>query len=168
MERIVDVANYIYEEYKVISGGKHIDELKLHKLLYLAQRESLAITNEPLFAESMQGWVHGPVSPEVRNAYIDGDLVFFENINELKPENEYIVKSVLIQYGGLESWKLSELTHRETSWINSRNGLASNQPGRRELKIQDIREDSYKIRPYDPIWDMYYDEFDDFEDEAAQ
>ena len=55
MERIIDVAQYIYEEYKRQSG-EVIDEMKLHKLLYLAQRESLAITNEPLFSEVFEGW----------------------------------------------------------------------------------------------------------------
>ena len=50
MERIVDVAQYIYEEYKRQSG-ESIDEMKLHKLLYLTQRESIALTNEPMFPE---------------------------------------------------------------------------------------------------------------------
>ena len=65
MERIIDVAQYIYEEYKRQSG-EVIDEMKLHKLLYLAQRESLAITNELLFSEVFEGWKYGPVSKEVR------------------------------------------------------------------------------------------------------
>lgn len=50
MEKILDVAQYIYDEYKRQSG-EIIYEMKLHKLLYFTQRESLAITNEPLFAE---------------------------------------------------------------------------------------------------------------------
>ena len=55
MERILDVAQYIYDEYKRQSG-EVIDEMKLHKLLYFAQRESLAITNEPLFEGDFEGW----------------------------------------------------------------------------------------------------------------
>lgn len=35
MERIIDVAQYIYDEYKRQSG-EVIDEMKLHKLLYFA------------------------------------------------------------------------------------------------------------------------------------
>ena len=46
MERIIDVAQFIYDEYKRQSG-EVIDEMKLHKLLYFAQREGLAITDEP-------------------------------------------------------------------------------------------------------------------------
>lgn len=54
MERIIDVAQYIYNEYKQQSG-KVIDEMKLHKLLYLSQRENLAIINEPMFPETFEG-----------------------------------------------------------------------------------------------------------------
>ncbi len=47
--------------------------MKLHKLLYFAQRESLAITNEPLFEENFEGWKYGSVSREVRTHYtVDG------------------------------------------------------------------------------------------------
>lgn len=53
MEKALDVAQYIFLEYKKISG-KVIDEMKLHKLLYLTQRESLAVTGEPMFAEEFE------------------------------------------------------------------------------------------------------------------
>ena len=68
MERIIDVAQYICEEYRRQSS-EAIDEMKLHKLLYFAQRESLAISNEPLFEESFEGWKYGPVSTEIRSYY---------------------------------------------------------------------------------------------------
>ena len=31
------------------------------------------------------------------------------------------------------------------------------------MSIGDIRKDAEKARPYDSVWDMYYDEFDDAE-----
>ena len=72
MERIIDVAQYIYDEYKRQSG-EVINEMKLHKLLYLSQRESIAITNEPMFPESFEGWKYGPVSKEVRALYMKSE-----------------------------------------------------------------------------------------------
>lgn len=30
-------------------NGKHMDEMRMHKLMYFAQRESLMYNNEPLF-----------------------------------------------------------------------------------------------------------------------
>ena len=73
MARAIDVAQCIFTEYKSISG-KTIDEMKLHKLLYLSQRESIAITNEPMFKENFEGWKYGPVCREVRNSYTDDGI----------------------------------------------------------------------------------------------
>lgn len=161
MEKIVDIAQYIYEEYKKISGTT-IDEMKLHKLLYLVQREALAITGQPLFAEEFEGWKYGPVCREVRNCYTE-DGMFCDDIKEISIESAYIVNNIIQQYGAYESWKLSELSHREISWQNSRKGIPDGQNGNRKLRLNDIRKDAEKVRPYDSVWDMYYDEFEDAE-----
>ncbi len=162
MDRIVDVAQYIFDEYKKISG-EVVDEMKLHKLLYLAQRESIAITSEPMFAEEFEGWKYGPVSRTVRHCYTKDGLYSEDGINEISDENKYIAKNVILQYGGFESWKLSELSHKEKSWINSRCGVPNGQNGSKKMLLEDIRKDAKKVRPYDSIWDMYYDEFEDAE-----
>ncbi len=161
MERILDVAQYIYDEYKRQSG-ENIDEMKLHKLLYFTQRESLAITNEPLFAENFEGWKYGPVSKEVRAHYAD-DGMHYADKKPLSAEGAYIAKNVILQYGALASWKLSQLSHNESSWRNSRRGLAEEENGNVLLLIDDIRTDAEKVRPYDSMYDMYYDEFEDAE-----
>lgn len=161
MEKIVDVAQYIFTEYKKISG-KSIDEMKLHKLLYLTQREALAVTGQPLFAEEFEGWKYGPVCREVRNCYTE-DGMFSDDIKEISLESAYIAKNVILQYGAYESWKLSELSHNEISWKNARKGIPAGQNGSKKLSLNDIRKDSEKIRPYDSTWDMYYDEFEDAE-----
>ena len=72
-----------------------------------------------------------------------------------------IVNNVILEYGSLASWKLSEMTHKEISWLNSRKGLSENENGNKKIELEDIREDAKKVRPYDYIWDMYYDEFED-------
>ena len=68
MERVYDVAQYIFDEYNRISG-QLIDEMKLQKLLYFSQRESLAILGIPMFNAEFEGWRYGPVCKDVRNAY---------------------------------------------------------------------------------------------------
>lgn len=161
MERILDVAQYIYDEYKRQSG-ELIDEMKLHKLLYFAQRESLAITNEPLFEENLEGWKYGPVSREVRAHYTD-DGFCYKDKKELSAEGAYITKNVILQYGTLASWKLSQLSHNELSWKNSRKGLVKDENGNVLIMLGDIRKDAEKVRPYDAMYDMYYDEFEDVE-----
>ena len=161
VERVIDVAQYIYDEYKRQSG-EVIDEMKLHKLLYLSQRESLAITNEPLFPEALEGWKYGPVSKEVRTLYTE-DGMYYEDKRPLSAAATYIVKNVILQYGGLASWKLSEISHKEISWQNARKNLAPGENGNKPLSIDDIRKDAEKVRPYDLMYDMYYDEFEDAE-----
>lgn len=162
MERIIDVAQCIFSEYKEISRGSKLDEMKLHKLLYFTQRECIAITGKPMFSEEFEGWKYGPVSPEVRQHYTDEGM-YANGIKAISPENAYIVKCTVLQYGRFASWKLSELSHNEISWKNSRKGISENENGNRKLKLSDIMEDAKKVRPYDPIWDMYLDEFEDAE-----
>ena len=162
MERATNVARYICDEYRKMSG-EAIDEMKLHKLLYFSQRESFAITGEPLFNDNFQGWRYGPVCVAVRNGFCQGEMLG-NSSGSLSESSAYIVKNIIMQYGELASWKLSQLSHAESSWINSRKGLAPNENGDVVLSTDDIKRDAEKVRPYDSIWDMYLDEFEDDED----
>ena len=162
MERATNVARYICDEYRKMSG-EAIDEMKLHKLLYFSQRESFAVTGEPLFRDDFQGWRYGPVCVAVRNGFCQGEMVG-ESSGILSESSAYIVKNIIMQYGELASWKLSQLSHAESSWINSRKGLAPYENGDVVLSLEDIKKDAEKVRPYDSLWDMYLDEFEDDEE----
>lgn len=162
MEKITDVAQFLFNEYKKMTG-EVIDEMKLHKLLYFTQREALAITGQSMFNEKFEGWRYGPVNRLVRSCYTVDGLCYQEQ-KQLSADSAYIVKNVLLQYGEYASWKLSQLSHAELSWQNARTGISDTDNGCKELDINDIRKDAEKIRPYDPIWDMYYDEFDDIDE----
>lgn len=165
MENIINVAQYIFSEYKKMSG-QIIDEMKLHKLLYFTQRESLALTGRPMFEEQFEGWKYGPVCREIRNAYTE-DGMFSDNIEDISLDSASIAKNVIMQYGAYESWKLSELSHKEESWLNARKGIPDGKNGNNVLLLEDIIKDAEKVRPYDSIWDMFYDEFDDASEEYA-
>lgn len=163
MEKILNVAQYIFDAYKRVSGVV-IDEMKMHKLLYLAQRETYAVLGKPLFKEDMEGWKYGPVSPEVR-AYLTADGIAAKT-EPVSAESAYIINNVIEEYGAYESWKLSEITHQESSWRRARKGLSDTDPGNTPLEKSAIQEDAKKVRPYDHVWDMYYDEFDDLQEAA--
>jgi uncharacterized phage-associated protein len=160
MERVYDVAQFIFDEYKRVFK-QIIDETKLHKLLYFTQRESFAINGEPMFNAELEGWVFGPVCEPVRSTFSKSGLSV--ECNDVSRNSAYIIKNVISQYGAFSSSKLSKISHNETSWINSRCGLGENDIGNIPLKLTDIKKDAEKIRPYDHNWDMYYDEFDDAE-----
>lgn len=160
MDKIIDVAAYIVTKYKEMTH-ETLDEMKLHKLLYFTQRESFAILGQPAFDGDFEGWKYGPVSREVRQDYEQGEfLVETKNISD---EIKYIVNNVLLEYGALASWRLSDLSHQELSWRNSRKGLKNDENGNNTIQLADIKKDSEKVRPYDHVWDMYYDEFEDFD-----
>ena len=160
MEKIINVAQYIFNEYKRVTE-EIIDEMKLQKLLYFSQRETFAILNQPLFNEVFEGWKYGPVSREVRTVFTEDGIN--TQTEDIKSESKYIINNIIQEYGALASWKLSALTHKETSWLNSRKGLKKEENGNVKIKMEDIREDAKKVRPYDYMWDMYYDEFEDYE-----
>ena len=159
MEKIINVAQYIFNEYKRVTE-EIIDEMKLQKLLYFSQRETFAILNQPLFNEIFEGWKYGPVSREVRTVFTEDGIN--AQTEDIKSESKYIINNIIQEYGALASWKLSALTHKETSWLNSRKGLKKQENGNVKIKMEDIKEDAKKVRPYDYMWDMYYDEFEDY------
>lgn len=165
MVKIVDVAAYVVQRYGELTK-EHLDEMKLHKLLYFIQRESFAITGRPAFDGDFEGWKFGPVSRDVRNHYCEGEIIC--PTNEISEDVQYIANNIILEYGSLASWKLSELSHQEISWKNAREGLKPGENGNRKIKLGDILEDAKKVRPYDHVWDMYYDEFDDVQGEASE
>ena len=161
MANILDVAKYIKEFYKQISN-QDIDEMKLQKLLYFCQREYLALMNKPLFNENMEGWVLGPVSPIVHENFA-ARFIFAGDSSNLTCDEQTIIRNVVYQYGSIESWKLSQISHNEISWINSRKGLQKYDRGNVALKIEDIKKDAEKVRPFDQMWGMYFEDFYDKE-----
>ena len=165
MDKITNVADYIIKRYYELTG-EHLDEMKLHKLLYFTQRESFAVLGKPAFEGDFEGWKYGPVSREIRNNFINGEIVV--PTMPVSESVQYIASNVIMEYGSLASWKLSELSHRELSWNNSRKGLAQGENGNRIIALSDIEEDAKKFRPYDHVWDMYYDEFYDDTDETEK
>lgn len=158
MERTIDVANYMLIEYKRVTG-EVLDEMKLHKLLYLTQREFLAITNSPLFDGEFVGWKCGPVCNDIRHSISPDGII--DACEDVADECKYIINNVIHTYGAITSRKLNELCYKELSWKNARIGLPEGENGNQKLKLEDIREDAKKVRAYDHVWDMYYDEFED-------
>ena len=148
MEKIVDVAQYIFIEYKNISG-KVIDEMKLQKLLYLTQRESLAITGEPMFVEEFEGWKYGPVCREVRGYYTeDGTLVGLCEDAKGKIDLElYDTDGILyFELTNGEDW-VTKGTHINTT--NYRIDLIKNG---QVMDMIDVSSGDYMNRSYTGLW----------------
>lgn len=142
MEKTMCVAKALYDMYYA-QNGVCMDEMKMHKLMYLSQRESLMYYNMPLFDGTFYGWKYGPVLKEVRSAYKFETC--FASVEECVSEaTQKLLKNVLDRYGSLSSWKLSSLSHEEFSWKNARVGLASGEDGDVALSLEAMKVDATK------------------------
>lgn len=144
MENLMSVASYVFNRYQETMGEK-IDEMKLHKLLYFAQRESIIQKNEPLFAEVFYGWKFGPILKEIRNAYREDaflKVVDEEIVSRIKD----IMDKVFEEYASKDSWSLSRLTHGEVSWKNSRKDIPEGANSDNPMRLEDIIKDAERIK----------------------
>ena len=127
MEKALTVAKALYNMYKDMFDD-HMDEMKMHKIMYFTQRESVIVNREFLFNEDFQGWKYGPVLLEIRQQY--SKPTPFSSITEnVSLESRNLLKTVLKRYGSISSWTLSNLSHAEISWKLSRRGLDASDPG---------------------------------------
>lgn len=144
MENSLSVAKNFYDRYSAVYG-QPMREMKMHKLMYLVQRESLMMLNAPLFDEQFLGWKYGPVLQSVRKEYKKSQP-FLECDNDCSQETDRLVDAVLKRYGRMSDWSLSALSHGELSWKRSRVGLASEENGTRPLELEAMRVDAARER----------------------
>lgn len=142
MESVLSVASYIYHRYER-AFHEHISEMKLHKLLYFVQRESLIQLGEPMFADDFQAWRYGPVMPNVR--YVD-----FDEVDELSKETvlhyQSVFDYVFEHYAPLHPYVLSDITHTQLSWLNARKGLDWCSASQNPMSLDDIRLDADRAK----------------------
>ena len=144
MKDLKTVASYLATRYQAEYGEK-IDEMKLQKLAYLAQRESLVRTDEPLFDAEIQGWRLGPVIPDLRTYYKE------ETLTEVKPEElsedeRAALDAVFNEYADRESLSLSRMTHGEICWRKSRKGIRPSESSNTTIPLEDIRLDALRLQ----------------------
>lgn len=122
MVDILDAARY----FVFLSYGRKkysLTPLKIQKLLYLAQGWSYVWDNMPAFNDDFNAWQYGPVNEKIYNyfkKYGRNELPENEGIDELFDKNvEETIEAVWIEYGGISTYDLVELTHKQTPWRNA-------------------------------------------------
>lgn len=144
MENVVKIASYICDRYQK-EYSQHIDEMKLHKLLYLLQRESIIETNEPLFKEQFEAWKYGPVLFIIHQKFHSDDL--HEQLSkDVIQKYRHLFDKVFDTYAVKSSWSLSSLTHGEYSWQKARIGCSPYDACDTEIKTEDIRVDARRVK----------------------
>ena len=137
MANVHDVAAYILEKNGRMSA------MKLQKLVYYSQAWSLVWDDAPIFRESIEAWVNGPVIPALyykHRGKFDLDSWTLGDASALTASEKETIDSVLDYYGmKAPSW-LSELTHNEEPWKRARKGLAPLERGNNEITLDSMAE----------------------------
>lgn len=127
---------------------------KLQKLCYYAycwyivffnDIESITKGNsgdiQVLCADRFQAWIHGPVSPRLYHRYKEYG---WHDIPQVTPkpavsaELESLFQQVWEAYGSFTADDLESISHRETPWINARNGIQDGEACSNEISNYDI------------------------------
>lgn len=123
---VLDVAKFILEKCGPMSA------MKLQKLVYYSQAWHLVWDDEPLFADKIQAWANGPVTPRLYAQHRGQFLVQADGMpgdsGKLNNDQVETIVNVINFYGDKSGQWLSDLTHIEAPWLDAREGL---QPGDR-------------------------------------
>jgi len=122
MADVHDIAqSFLYLDNE--NEGCGISNLKLQKLVYYAQGFYSAIYDEALFDTNIEAWTHGPVVSELyhRNKAFGSNPISLDphfDIQSLTAEESELVRDVYEAFGQYSAWKLRDMTHEETPWMN--------------------------------------------------
>lgn len=136
------VGKALYDMY-LSRMGEGMDEMKMHKLMYFAQRESLMDTDNLLFDEDFYGWKFGPVLMSVREEYRNA-TPYSSVVQAVDEFTSSLLEKVLERYAGRSSWSLSRLSHDEVSWKHAREGLNPEDNGNVPLTEKMMRVDAVR------------------------
>lgn len=142
MAQTLAVAKYL-NELHVKKHGCAMDQMKMHKMMYFSQRESLMISGNPLFNDAFEAWKYGPVLVNVRNEYLTGNM-FYGEYEKLSDTEKKLVESVYKRYDEYDAWQLSTLSHAEHSWRQARKGLAAGEAGNEKMSLTAMKADAMR------------------------
>lgn len=133
-----DVARYILYLSQQEPEPELMSQMRLHKLVYYCQAWRLAMRDEPLFAERIEAWQHGPVVPSLRphfGRFGDSQIPQEEarNDSNLKRWEWSMVTGIWARYKKYSATELYRITHAETPWKEARGNCRSDEPSDSEI-----------------------------------
>lgn len=143
MSSVYDVANYYLTK-------ESMSPKKLQKLVYYAYGWTLALLNDSvhnldhrLFSNRIEAWVHGPVVPDLYHEYKtygwqDIPQIHSFDTSVFSKDEEDILSQVWSAYGHLNANQLEMISHKESPWINARNGAAAYVSSSNAIKDEDM------------------------------
>jgi uncharacterized phage-associated protein len=118
MANVFDVSKYILDTI-----GGEISAMKLQKLCYYSQAWHLVWNGVPLFWEDFLKWDNGPVCRDLFDLhqgkfYVSSDIIAASLLSQdgISEAERLNIEQVLEDYGKYTGVQLSELTHSEKPW----------------------------------------------------
>jgi len=129
--RVSAIANYFLRKGR--SEGIAITNMKLQKLVYIAQGWHLVLQNDQLFSEEIQAWQHGPVIPSLYHTFkmfgrtpitdfasefdFESEELVIPQVEKSDSETRAILDKVWEVYKNFTPIALRKMTHRDgTPW----------------------------------------------------
>lgn len=129
----------------IIAAGP-VDQMQLHKLLYLVQAAHLSWFEEPAFGEQIEAWTYGPVVRGVVGHYKDWNLrpitePYRGDPTRLSERTAWVVEYVRNKFGNLAGPDLAALVKGPGSpWRQIRGPLPEDASSSMEIPPSVIRE----------------------------
>lgn len=122
MAHAKDVARYI------LTKTGEMTAMKLQKLVYYSQAWSLVWDESTLFEEDIQAWANGPVVPALYQYHrgqfkVNEDTFADGDVDALTHNQKDSIDKVLDTLQDKSGQWLSELTHMESPWRDTRGDL---------------------------------------------
>ena len=143
--------------------GGEIPVLKLIKLIYLADRESMTITGYPITNDRFVSMPHGPVNSLTLN-YVDGNCesaawsslisskanhsvglakpISRNDLDELSDADIDVLETVWGKFGGMDKWQIRNWTHEYCPEWEDPQGSCTPIPHERVLRFLGIESAS--------------------------
>ena len=96
-----------------------ITNLKLQKVLYLAQAYYLSKLDRPLFVDDIEAWGYGPVIPVIYRkykSYKSNPIICEEDKSILEKKDKENIKKIWDAFGGYSASRLVDIVHAHTPW----------------------------------------------------
>lgn len=129
----LDVAAAILEE------RPGLDQMQLHKLLYLVQAADLVWYDTPAFSEHIEAWRHGPVVRVVAGHYKDFGQSPIErpvsgDPSELSDRLRSVIREIVAKYGARSGFDLAAECKRPGSpWREARGAIGDHENSSAEI-----------------------------------
>lgn len=142
---VADVAAFI------LDNSRPMTTMKLQNWFITRRPNPFVEQDKPLVDTEFFAWINGPVSKELFNFHRGLFMIRRRDLNAPNvqtptPEEQQIILDVLTYMGDYSANQLSERTHRESPWINTRKGLGPTELGNKPITQKAMRS-FYKNNP---------------------